>query len=236
MQQPEIRPYAANQQQRAGMPNRDDSDRFPSEESSQKDADSHGGPISDGSANQPPEAQSPEAKPVGSHDEFVLRVIEVQSRLYAYILSLVLNKERAKDIVQQTNLVLLEKETEFQPGTNFAAWAYRVAFYEVLADRRKRQRDKHLFSDELLALIATRSATISESLDERSAALSKCLQELSGDHRENLLERYRPGGGVADLAEKLNKSPAAVSAMLYRIRTTLVECVERKLSGQATHG
>ena len=76
------------------------------------------------------------SKSDGGHDQFVLEIIAAQSRLYAYILSLVLNREKARDILQQTNLVLLEKEREFEWGTNFGAWASRVAYYEVLTDRR----------------------------------------------------------------------------------------------------
>lgn len=163
------------------------------------------------------------------HDEFVLNVIDAQTRMYAYILSLVLDRDRARDILQQTNLVMLQKESEFVPGTSFLAWAYKVAFYEVLADRRNRQRDKHLFSDELLGLIATRSSVMSHSMDARMHALEQCLNQLQPRQRELIVERYRPDGSVATLANRLDKTPAAVSAMLYRIRTALLECVERKL-------
>lgn len=166
------------------------------------------------------------------HDEFVLQVINAQTRMYAYILSLVLDRDRARDILQQTNLVMLQKEPEFEHGTNFLAWAYKVAFYEVLAERRARQRDKHLFNDELLALVATRMTTRNQSLDDRSAALEHCLGMLSPEHRSLIIERYRADGKVSTLAERLNKTPAAVSALLYRIRSVLLECVERKL-GQA---
>ena len=169
----------------------------------------------------------------GGHDEFVLQVIAVQTRLYAYILSLSLDKDRARDILQQTNLVLLEKETEYEQGTNFGGWASRVAYYEVLADRRRRYRDRHLFSDELLALVASRASAIGESLDARAEALESCLNKLSSEHRQLVIERYRPGGSVAAIAEELRKSPAAISAMLYRIRGVLVDCIQRKLMESA---
>lgn len=165
----------------------------------------------------------------GERDEFVLLMVGAQSRLYAYILSLVLDKDRARDILQQTNVVLLEKEAQFERGTNFNAWAYRVSFYEVLAERRKQQRDRHLFSDELLGLIAAKASELESSFDERATALEACLNQLSGEQREMVVERYRPGGSVAELAERWSKTPAAMSAMLYRIRCALVECVEKKM-------
>lgn len=168
------------------------------------------------------------------HDEFVLLLIGAQSRLYAYILSLVLNRDRARDILQQTNLVLLEKESDFETGTNFAAWAYRVAFYEVLSDRRTQKREKLLFSDELLTLIAAKGPAIEKHFDERVTALEACMREITSEQRDLLMQRYRPDGSVAKIAAQLKKSPAAVSAMLYRLRVALVSCVEHKLKGMAS--
>lgn len=166
----------------------------------------------------------------GGHDEFVLLVINTQPRLHAYILSLVFNKERAQDILQQTNLVLLEKEKDFTHGTEFFAWSARVAYYEVLADRRRRARDRHLFSDELLAVVAAESSKTLASLEDRSDALRKCLDKLSSTNREILMRRYRPGGNVAEIAASIGKTPNALSALLHRLRSGLVDCVSRQLN------
>jgi RNA polymerase sigma-70 factor (ECF subfamily) len=169
----------------------------------------------------------------GRDDEFVLSLLSVQSRLYAYILSLMLDKERAKDVLQQTNVVLLQKKGGFEPGTDFFAWSARVAFYEVLAERRRRGRDKHLFNDDLLALVAAESSRGTEGLEARADALRECLAKLPPKHREVVVSRYQPGGSVAGLADSMTKTPNAVSALLHRIRVALVECVTRKLR-QAT--
>jgi RNA polymerase sigma-70 factor (ECF subfamily) len=160
-------------------------------------------------------------------------VIEHQNRLYAYILSLVLDKERARDVLQQTNLVLLEKETEFERGTHFFGWSAKVAYYEVLTDRRKRQRDRHLFNDDLLSVVASESLQVGETLESRIDALRGCLNKMSAADREVLMQRYRTGGRVSEIAELLGKTPNAVSAMLHRLRSSLMDCVQKKL-GSAT--
>ena len=176
---------------------------------------------------------TPEAvKPNGGHDQFVLEIIAAQSRLYAYILSLVLDRDKARDILQQTNLVLLEKEREFEWGTNFGAWASRVAYFEVLTDRRTNQRDRHLFSDELLSLIAVRVESDTENMDERTSALRDCFNKLTEKQRQLIENRYGPGGSVAELSKSVNKTPGAISAMLYRIRSSLADCIERRLGGR----
>ena len=115
-------------------------------------------------------------KSKSQHDEFVLRILGCQDQLYAYILSLVLQRDQARDLLQQTNVVLLEKECEFEPGTKFLNWAYRVAFYEVLGYRRKMSRDRQFFSEKLLALIADDAEVVTGELEERMDALKICLK------------------------------------------------------------
>ncbi len=166
-------------------------------------------------------------------DEFVISMINCQRRLYAYVLSIVFDKERAREIVQQANLVLLQKKSDYQPGTNFGAWACKIAFYEVLADRRRRQRDRHLFNEETLARVATQAERASVHADQRIEALEGCLEELDSEQRQLVRDRYSPGGSVSSIAESANKSPAAISSLLYRIRLALDECIGRKLGGQA---
>ena len=61
----------------------------------------------------------------------------------------------ADDVLQETNLVLLRKESDFQPGTDFVAWASQVAAFQVKNDRAKRGRDRLTFDDALLGQLAS---------------------------------------------------------------------------------
>ena len=135
----------------------------------------------------------------------------------------------ASDILQQANLVLLEKESGFSHGTDFFAWAARVAYFEVLADRRRRVRDRHLFNDEMLSIVADKSSRVAGALDDRADALRDCLAALAAEQRDLLSRRYRPGGSVNEIAKSLGKTPGAVSAALHRLRNALLDCVEEKL-------
>jgi RNA polymerase sigma-70 factor (ECF subfamily) len=162
-------------------------------------------------------------------DTFVIEMIACQRRLYAYVLSIVFDKDRAREIVQNTNLVLLQKKSEFELGTSFGAWACRVAFYEILADRRRTQRSRNIFDDEMILNLADKAEIAAENADRRIEALEACLENLAVDHRQLLQQRYSPGGSVADIAAASNKSPASISSLLYRIRCILVQCIEGKL-------
>lgn len=168
-----------------------------------------------------------------NRDQYVLQMIRCQAKLYAYILSLSLNRELARDILQQTNVVLLEKETEFQAGTNFDAWACRVAYYEVLSMRRNRSRERHLYNDELLSLIAVSAQGVVENLSEREVALRKCLDQLPKGRRDLLRARYESGVSINDLSQRLQKTSGAISAALHRCRVALMECIDKRLARAA---
>ena len=91
------------------------------------------------------------AEPV---DCFVTLVGRHQSRIRRLVRSLVPNLADADDVLQNTHLVLWREFHRFAPGTDFAAWAGSVAFHEVLAWRKKRGRDRLVFSDEFLAAVS----------------------------------------------------------------------------------
>lgn len=67
--------------------------------------------------------------------EFLQLLTSHQSRIYAYILSLVFDRTQADDLLQETNAVLWRKAEEFETGTNFVAWAFQIAYYEVMQQR-----------------------------------------------------------------------------------------------------
>ncbi|MBX2851645.1 MAG: hypothetical protein KTR15_07875 [Phycisphaeraceae bacterium] len=69
-------------------------------------------------------------------------------------MSLVAEPHLAEKILQRTNVVLWEKSQDFQPGTNFQSWAYKVVQFEVLTYRKRAGRERHLFDSELLDTLA----------------------------------------------------------------------------------
>ncbi|MEQ8211309.1 MAG: sigma-70 family RNA polymerase sigma factor [Lacipirellulaceae bacterium] len=166
----------------------------------------------------------------GVNDEFIRNLTSCQNRLYVYILSLMPDPEGARDLLQETNLVLWRKAKDFQPGTSFEAWACKIAYYEVLTERRKRGRDRHMFSEAVVSLLASEAEPKLAQLDERSLALDECLGQLHPRQRQQLLERYSPGGSVKALAEATGTTQGAVATTLYRIRNLLSDCIKSKLS------
>ena len=62
------------------------------------------------------------------------------------MVSLARDPDRAHDILQKANVVMLEKSEEFiAQDHKFPPWAFKVCYFEVLGDRRDNARDRHLF-------------------------------------------------------------------------------------------
>ncbi len=162
-------------------------------------------------------------------EQFVRRLTEYQSRLYAYILAVLGEPDAVGDVLQDANVAIWRKAAEFAEGTDFWAWTSRIAHYEVLAYRKRRRRNRLVFDEALLEDIAVEAARQAGSMDADLVALYRCMERLSQLDQDLLRGRYTPGGSVRRLAELRGKSAGAVSQALYRIRAELADCVEQTL-------
>lgn len=115
--------------------------------------------------------------------DFVQSLTKAQLGLLRYITALVGNTDAANNILQETNLLLWQKADEFTAGTNFDAWATKVAYWQVKAYVRDRGRDRHVFSEELVTQLAESSEDATE-IELTMQMLQKCLQLLRGFDRE----------------------------------------------------
>lgn len=165
-------------------------------------------------------------------EQFVRHLTGCQHWLYAYILSLLPDSTAAHDVLQQANVTMWRKAEQFTEGTNFDAWACRVAYYEVLAARRDHQRDRHLYDDQLLSELASEAQSQVSSANEQMVALGDCLDRLSQPQREIIRQRYTTGLSVAQIGEETGRKANAIATSLHRIRHMLMECIDNRLSAR----
>jgi RNA polymerase sigma-70 factor (ECF subfamily) len=163
----------------------------------------------------------------GATRDFVDLMTQHQGRLYGYLLSLSADPDAANDILQEANIVLWKQWRQFQSGSNFTAWAFRIAHFQFMAYRQRQLRDKTLFSDDLLATLASEAREVDQWHAERSAALEKCLERMPDRSREAIRLRYADELKVSDMAEILQRSANAVYQILFRARQWLIECVQK---------
>lgn len=160
-------------------------------------------------------------------EAFVQLMTEHQGRLYAYVLSLLGDPDQANDVLQETNLVLWRNAAEFQMGSNFRAWAFRIAHFQVMAHRQRQLRDRLVFDDEMLAVLDPAAKAVDESYEERQERLTVCLEKLPAQQRDLLRRRYADGLSLQAIADTVRRTANAVAQSLFRVRRTLIDCVER---------
>jgi RNA polymerase sigma-70 factor (ECF subfamily) len=161
--------------------------------------------------------------------DLVALMTQFQGRLYAYILSLLGDVNAANDVLQETNIVLWKESRQYVPGTNFKAWSFRVAHFQCMAYRQKQLRDKIVFNDDVVAVLAVESKELDDRYEQRAVALERCLEQIQPRSREALRLRYAEDLAVYDMARKMDRSPNAVSQLLFRARQWLIECVKREV-------
>jgi len=163
-------------------------------------------------------------------ESFVQLLTAEQFKLLRYIAVLLGDPEAARNVLQDTNLVLWRKASEFQPGSNFSAWARKVAYWEVRAYVRDEKRDRHVFSEEVIEQLAEHSTD--EPYDaEMRVSLRHCLQHISKSNLNILQKRYEEGMSISALAKQFGKSDSAMKVGLLRLRRALLKCIRQRLDG-----
>lgn len=110
---------------------------------------------------------------------FVSLLTEHQADLWSYIISQLPGSSDVEDILQKTNLTLWTKQEQFKEGTNFIAWAFTVARFEVLAHLKKHKRQDWLvFSDELSETIAVEAKDSVQGSNSRLVVLKHCMGKM----------------------------------------------------------
>jgi len=167
------------------------------------------------------------------HQQFTGEFVRGQDRVYGFIASLVPNRTDAEEIFQQTLLVLWRKWDQFEPGTNFVSWACTIAHYEVNNYLRQAHRRTATLSSDVVELLVKERQQITGELDDRRSALRECVDRLPQNQRTLIEQAYSGVSTIAELADQLGQTANALYLTLRRIRQALVDCINRRLGGEA---
>ncbi len=170
----------------------------------------------------------------GPTPEFVQQLTAAQSALYAFIVSLLGGVNDANDVLQETNMKLCRKCSEYDSHQPFLRWAYAFARFEVMACRKRKQRSRLVLDDELLATVAAELEESAEDADQRLKVLEKCMERLNPRQRELVSARYGRGEAVQDIASRLSRPENAMAALFYRLRKLLADCAQAVLGKESS--
>lgn len=164
--------------------------------------------------------------------EFADLVTSHQQRLYRYIVSLLGDADASWDVLQETNRVLLEKRNEFEIGTSFVNWALTIAQFQTMAWLRNQKRDRLIATPEIVSLLADDAKEMDTDDGSREKALKACLKDLSQPHQELLHRRYARSETLADLSERTGRTVNALKQLFFRLRGTLLNCINSRLEAE----
>jgi RNA polymerase sigma-70 factor (ECF subfamily) len=160
-----------------------------------------------------------------SQELFRRQWVRWQPAIYAYIRTTVFRRADAEDVLQDVAEVLWRKIDQFQEGTRFDQWAYRVARYVLLNFQKEAGRQRVRFSEEMTRQLADEAAGDAVRAHAELEALESCMAKLPAAHQKLVRRRYAPGATNRSVAAEMGRSESAVSRALSRIRRALTRCV-----------
>ena len=167
-----------------------------------------------------------------NNEEFVIELTNCQSQLRAYIYTLTNGSDHMMDIVQETNLELWRKSSEWQSGTNFVAWAVTIARFKTLSHFRDKSRDRHVFDPDIMEMLADSVEEIIGEVPQRQIALKSCISKLTSDQQGILKARYFQGQSVKAVSEQFDRSEDGIKSLMRRVRNNLRNCIDQELKAQ----
>jgi len=161
--------------------------------------------------------------------EFTRLLLKDQRRIASLIFSLVPRGADADDVMQETCAVMWRKFGEFQPGTDFGAWALRIARFQVMGYYNRQRRAQARLSDETIEALAGTIAEPRGEMSERAEALRACVGQLKERDFELVRRRYTASETVDEIAASFGGTADAIYKALSRLHVRLLACVNSKL-------
>ena len=162
---------------------------------------------------------------------YTSRLVQAQSDLYAYVSAMLpFHKDAVADIVQETNLALLSKESSFDPSRPFMPWAIAFAKRQVKGYLTCAGRERVLFASDLIDELSEiypdeHSVGTEDSGSDLLARLRSCRQKLKARDRLLIDLFYDRELPVHEIAHQLKRKDQSVRFALSSVRKKLGHCI-----------
>jgi RNA polymerase sigma-70 factor, ECF subfamily len=159
-------------------------------------------------------------------------------RIYRMLLAMTHKEDLALDLAQDTFVKALQGIGNFEMGSSFYTWLYRIA-HNVFLDRYRRDRTAGApreFDDAVGSSVAE-GAPLGRPLEpsraveaqERLDVVREALDQLKPEHREILVLREIEDQSYEEIAEALGLKMGTVMSRLFTARMKLREILEARL-------
>jgi RNA polymerase sigma-70 factor, ECF subfamily len=147
------------------------------------------------------------------------QLLKETSSLNKFAYKLTRNRDDAEDLLQSTIATALEKQQQFEQGTNLFSWTSRIMFNAFVSNYRHNTRFETQYDPQWY--IDQQSVEATQENDTELALVFDTMMSLSEDHREILILVCVDGMRYAEVAEKLQIPVGTVRSRLSRAREGL---------------
>lgn len=140
------------------------------------------------------------------------------------------------EIAQKSFIAAYTRIGEFEDGSNFAAWLFTIARWQLQTEVTKLRRvaDYHTrYAPDLLQLELQRQwETPPDLLTTRLDHLRQCMQQLGESLSQFLHWRYYDEIPLEEMARLSGRSVAAVKKQLWQLRQRLQACINARMASE----
>ena len=147
-------------------------------------------------------------------------------RVYRFVLRLVRDESVAEDLISEVFLDVWRQAGRFEGRSQVSTWLLAIARFKALSALRRRPDEE--LDDETAEAIEDPSDDPEVSLDkkDKSAAIRKCLEKLSAEHREIIDLVYYHEKSVEEVAQIVGIPENTVKTRMFYARKRLAELLK----------
>jgi len=143
-----------------------------------------------------------------------------------------------EEIAQRTFVTAYGRLSDFTVGTNFGAWLFTIARYQLKTETTRLRRIADYHSRYELNLLELEQERRQDEPPEHQVMrldhLQTCLGSLGEPLQRFVTWRYDERVPLDVMAERSGRSVAAVKKQLWKLRKRLRDCIEDKMIGEAS--
>ncbi len=154
----------------------------------------------------------------GNSEALKILVDKYKDIAYNLALSIVKNKEDAKDITQDSFLKILENISRFRNDSKFSTWLYRIVYNQSIGFLKK---ENHINTVDYSLLIETSEKN--DNQEDKIQDLYKAINLLEDTDRNIIMLFYLAEKSIKEIAQITGFSIANIKVILHRARKKLFE-------------
>ena len=154
----------------------------------------------------------------GDSEALTLLVDKYKDIAYNLALSIVKNKQDAKDITQDSFLKVLENINKFQNTSKLSTWLYRIVYNQSIGFIKRESRTTQIGYSVLVDKYEE-----DDNREDKIQDLYKAINLLDDTDRNVIMLFYLAEKSIKDIAQITGLSTANIKVILHRARKRLFE-------------